>query len=110
MTAMPQAALQAGDSTEAAAPPRAEVISLEPATGKELWRGPVGDVGETVDRARRAWPQWAAQPLANRIETIRRFSNELLKEQDALALLVARETGKPLWEARTEVDSVINKL
>jgi len=26
---------------------------------------------------------------------------------DALADLIARETGKPLWEARTEVEAVI---
>ena len=44
-----------------------EIISHEPATGAVLWRGEVGDVDETVMRARRAWPQWAAQPLATRI-------------------------------------------
>ncbi len=87
-----------------------EIISTEPATGAELWRGKVGDVDATVDCARRAWPAWAAQPLANRIELVRRFSNEVLKEQDAFAELIARETGKPLWEARTEVESVINKV
>ncbi len=63
-----------------------------------------------VDRARRAWPAWAAQPLANRIELVRRFVNETRKEQDKFAELIARETGKPLWEARTEVESVIAKV
>jgi len=87
-----------------------EIISYEPATGAELWRGQVGDVNETVARARRAWPQWAAQPLATRIELMRRFANEVRKEQEAFATLIARETGKPLWEARTEVDSVIAKV
>jgi succinylglutamic semialdehyde dehydrogenase len=70
----------------------------------------VGDVDATVDRARRAWPAWAAAPLATRIELCRRFANEVRKEYDAFAELIARETGKPLWEARTEVDSVINKV
>jgi succinylglutamic semialdehyde dehydrogenase len=87
-----------------------EIISYEPATGAELWRGTIGDVNETVARARRAWPQWAAQPLATRIELMRRFANEVRKEQEAFATLIARETGKPLWEARTEVDSVIAKV
>ena len=86
------------------------IISTEPATGKELWRGKVGDVDATVDRARRAWPAWAAQPLAQRIELVRRFANEVRKDQDKLAELIARETGKPLWEARTEVESVIAKV
>jgi succinylglutamic semialdehyde dehydrogenase len=87
-----------------------EIISYEPATGAELWRGAIGDVNETVARARRAWPQWAAQPLATRIELMRRFANEVRKEQEAFATLIAQETGKPLWEARTEVDSVIAKV
>jgi succinylglutamic semialdehyde dehydrogenase len=87
-----------------------EIISYEPATGTELWRGPVGDVDATVMRARRAWPQWAAQPLATRIELMRRFANEVRKEQDAFAELIARETGKPLWEARGEVESVVAKV
>lgn len=87
-----------------------EIVSYEPATGAELWRGAVGDVDEAVSRARRAWPQWAAQPLANRIELMRRFVNEVRKEQDKFAELIARETGKPLWEARTEVESVMAKV
>ncbi len=87
-----------------------EIISYEPATGAELWRGKVGDVDDTVARARRAWPQWAAQPLATRIELLRRFVNEVRKEQDRFAELIARETGKPLWEARTEVESVMAKV
>ena len=86
------------------------IISTEPATGEELWRGNVGDAGATVDRARRAWPAWAAQPLATRIELARRFANEVRKEHDNFAALIARETGKPLWEARNEVESVVGKV
>lgn len=88
----------------------AEIVSIEPATGNELWRGEIGDVDEIVGRARRAWPVWAAQPLSTRIELVRRFANEVRKEADALATLIARETGKPLWESRTEVESVIAKV
>ena len=87
-----------------------EIISHEPATGAELWCGAIGDVDAVVDRARRAWPAWAAQPLATRIELVRRFANEVRKQSDAFAELIARETGKPLWEARTEVESVIAKV
>jgi succinylglutamic semialdehyde dehydrogenase len=86
------------------------IISFEPATGAELWRGEIGDVDAAVDRARRAWPEWAAQPLATRIELVRRFANEVRKEQEAFAELIARETGKPLWESRTEVEAVIAKV
>jgi succinylglutamic semialdehyde dehydrogenase len=86
------------------------LISIEPATGEEVWRGKPGNVDETVDRARRAWPAWAAQPLAKRIELTRRFANEVRKEAEAFATLISRETGKPLWEARTEVEAVVGKV
>ncbi|MBC7160014.1 MAG: succinylglutamate-semialdehyde dehydrogenase [Porphyrobacter sp.] len=90
--------------------PPSEIVSHDPATGAELWRAPIGDVDQTVARARAAWPLWAARPLANRIELVRRFATQVRREQDALATLIARETGKPLWEARTEVESVIAKV
>lgn len=87
-----------------------QLISYEPATGAELWRGNHGNVDEIVARARRAWPTWAAQPLSTRMELVRRFANEVRKEADKLATMIARETGKPLWEARTEVESVVGKV
>lgn len=87
-----------------------EIISCEPATGTEIWRRPTSDVDEVVGRARRAWPAWAAQPLSTRMELMRRFANEVRKEADKLATMIARETGKPMWEARTEVESVVNKV
>ena len=87
-----------------------EIISYEPATGAEIWRGKHGNVDDVVDRARRAWPAWAAQPLANRIELLRRFANEVRKQSEELATMISRETGKPMWEARTEVESVVGKV
>lgn len=86
------------------------IISYEPATGEELWRGAAGDVEGAVARARHAWPGWAAQPLANRIELVRRFANEVRRTAEDFATLIAHETGKPLWEARAEVEGVINKV
>jgi len=86
------------------------IISFEPATGVELWRGMPGNVDEAVAAARKAWPAWAAQPVATRIELVRRFANEVRKANDQFAELISRETGKPFWEARTEVEAVINKV
>ena len=88
----------------------AELVSFEPATGAELWRGVHGDVDAEVAMARTGWAGWASRPLAVRIETLRRFANAVRARADMLADTIARETGKPLWEARTEVDSVIAKV
>lgn len=87
-----------------------ELVSFEPATGDELWRGAIGDVDAEVAAARAGWPQWAARSLAYRLETMRRFANVVRGRAEAFADTIARETGKPLWEARTEVDSVIAKV
>ena len=84
--------------------------SREPATGLVFWEAEASDISFAVEKARHAWPAWASQPLANRIEIMRRFANEVRAAHDDFATLIARETGKPLWEARTEVDSVINKV
>ncbi len=87
-----------------------ELISTQPATGEFLWRGAHGDVDAAVERARLAWPSWGAQPVARRMELMRRFANQVLKGQEEFAELIARETGKPLWEAKTEVEAVIAKV
>lgn len=87
-----------------------EIISTEPATGAILWRRMSDDVDTEVARARESWPAWASQPIAYRIETLRRFANVVRQRADALTDLIARETGKPLWDARTEVEAVIAKV
>lgn len=87
-----------------------EIVSIEPATGRELWRGAVGAVDAAIGTSREALTPWARRPLAQRIEFMRRFANEVRKQADPFAELIARETGKPLWEARTEVEAVIGKV
>ena len=84
--------------------------SIEPATGDILWTGASGDPDTEVSAARGVWPAWAAKPFAVRVETLRRFANLARAQLDPFADLIARETGKPLWEARTEVEAVINKV
>jgi succinylglutamic semialdehyde dehydrogenase len=87
-----------------------ELISHEPATGAVYWRGVKSDVDTEVSIARSAWADWASRSLQVRTESVRRFANALRSKSDALTECIARETGKPLWEARTEVESVINKV
>lgn len=87
-----------------------ELTSTEPATGEILWTGTAGDADAAVANARAAWPKWAALPVTQRIEAVRKYANRVRAHSDELAELISRETGKPLWESRTEVDSVINKV
>ncbi len=86
------------------------LISTEPATGAELWSAPIGDAASEVAAARAAWHAWAAQSVAYRTEALRRFANVVRARETQMADLIARETGKPLWEAVTEVGAVVNKV
>ncbi len=88
----------------------AELISFEPATGVGLWRGPLGDAAAEGAAARMGQPGWAATPLAARIDTLRRFADAVRAAAEPFAELIARETGKPLWEATGEVASVAAKV
>ena len=103
---------QVNDPAEVAArkPAAGELVSTEPATGKEIWSGKLGDAAAEVAAARAAWPEWAAHSHAYRIEAMRRFANVVRKKEVEFAELIARETGKPLWESRTEVGAVVNKV
>jgi succinylglutamic semialdehyde dehydrogenase len=86
-----------------------QLISFEPATGVQIWSGPVGDAAAEVAAARAALPQWAAHSVMYRIERLRRFANVVRSREQEFADLIARETGKPLWEAKTEVGAVITR-
>jgi len=86
------------------------LVSTDPATGAEVWSGPVGDAAAEVAAARAAAGPWAAHSVAYRTEAVRRFANVVRKRESEFATLIARETGKPLWEARTEVAAVITKV
>ena len=87
-----------------------QLISFEPATGAQIWSGPIGDAAAEVAIARAAWPAWAAHSVSYRIEALRRFANVVRAREQDFADLIARETGKPFWEAKTEVGAVINKV
>jgi succinylglutamic semialdehyde dehydrogenase len=86
------------------------LTSTEPATGAEIWSAPIGDAANEVAAARVALGEWAAHSLSYRTEALRRFANVVRKRENDFATLIARETGKPFWEARTEVAAVINKV
>ena len=88
----------------------AELVSTDPCTGEVIWQGATGGVAEAVARARAAAPGWARTPLDQRIAITRAFKAEVDARAEEFARLIARETGKPLWETRTEVASVAAKV
>ena len=87
--------------------------SLNPVSQQVLWMGREADASQVeaaVQAAREAFADWAAAPLGERIAVLERFAAVLTARQDELARTIGEETGKPLWEAATEVASMIGKV
>jgi succinate-semialdehyde dehydrogenase / glutarate-semialdehyde dehydrogenase len=83
------------------------VVTLNPATGERLAEYPTfsdAEVDAALDRAAAAQQEWTALPIDERAVVLRRVASILREEIDDLALLVTREMGKPLAEARAEVE------
>ena len=80
---------------------------LDPADDREVARVPDCGTAETllaIEAAERARPAFAARPLRERTDLLRAISADLARRRDELASLMTAEQGKPLAEARGEVD------
>jgi len=87
--------------------------SFNPSDGTVVWEGVAAgpaEVAAAVGRARQARGDWETRPLAERAGILRRFAEVLGERAEALAERIAREVGKPLWEARTEVAAMTAKV
>jgi len=90
-----------------------EMVTTDPANGKQTWsckESTAQDVDQACAAARAAFEAWALTPLAERIAVCTRFRDLLKQDAEELALLISEEVGKPLWEARTEVTTMANKI
>lgn len=79
-----------------------EIVSYDPATGDEIGRAPLSlpeEVEKAVGRARVAQHAWASLSFRQRARVILKARELMLAERDEIALLISRETGKPVAEA-----------
>jgi len=82
---------------------------VEPATEQvlaELPRAGVEDADAAVARAKAAYPAWRAVDPADRARLLHRLADALTEKQEALAVLEARNAGKPIGDARGEMGMV----
>ena len=84
-----------------------ELSVINPATGKELATVPDVDTAsldDAVDAARKAFPAWRALPLARRKEFLNEALTEIDRHAEELSVLLTAEQGRPLFQARWEID------
>ncbi|MEE2787879.1 MAG: aldehyde dehydrogenase family protein [Myxococcota bacterium] len=68
------------------------------------------EVEEAVRRARQAQPNWAERPISERKAVIQNFKERLIHRLDALALTLCTETGKPISQARGEINATPGRI
>jgi betaine-aldehyde dehydrogenase len=82
---------------------------LEPATEQvlaELPRAGADEADAAVARARAAYPAWRAVSPPDRARLLHRLADALAENREGLALMEARNAGKPIADARGEMDMV----
>lgn len=85
---------------------RGGIDVLDPAIAEPIASVPDVDVDQAIDalgRAHEAGRAWAATTARHRAEVLRRWYDLLVDDAEDIALLITREMGKPLAEARAEV-------
>jgi len=87
--------------------------SINPATGALFWQGCAAskeDIHSAHKAAKQALKHWASLDMKQRSKYTQEFARQVEKRRTKLAHIISEETGKPLWEANTEVSAVIGKI
>jgi succinylglutamic semialdehyde dehydrogenase len=78
----------------------------------KLWEAPVDyrAVDSVIESANVGFKTWKKLASADRNNYLKKYQAEVTKRKDEIAIAIAYETGKPLWEAKTEAASIIAKV
>jgi succinylglutamic semialdehyde dehydrogenase len=90
-----------------------ELRSIDPASGNTVWAGnqaSKAQIDRAVSAAGEAFTRWSVVPIEQRVEHLQRFGALVEAHRDDLARVISLETGKPTWEALTEVASMVGKV
>ncbi len=90
-----------------------ESVRQSPTDGQVVWRGRwsgLDQVETAIQAGCAAFETWSLLSEEERVGYCRTFADVVTTGKEELAALIAMETGKPLWEARTEVATVVAKV
>ncbi|MGV6821136.1 MAG: succinylglutamate-semialdehyde dehydrogenase [Parvularcula sp.] len=86
--------------------------SSAPATDAVFWHGHFADPDQAhraVTAADTAFSDWRRRSVDERMEIIDRYSAIAAERKEDMAALISQETGKALWDARTEAGAIAGK-
>jgi succinylglutamic semialdehyde dehydrogenase len=93
--------------------PDEEWVVPSPANLKDIVIRPVAKFDHAnlaVEAARKAYLPWAHLGVEKRKQHMLRLKEVFLSKAAELSEIIARETGKPLWESKTEAAALANKI
>lgn len=76
----------------------------------ELAEDTLHSVADKMRAARAAQSTWAAVPIATRVDAIRRFREEVVRDTDRLADILTSEVGKPIRQSRNELTGLLGRI
>ncbi|ROV62357.1 succinylglutamate-semialdehyde dehydrogenase [Vibrio ponticus] len=89
------------------------IESTTPYSGEVVWQSrsaTAAQVDEAVSSARRAFLSWKKLSFEQREAVVLRFAELVKANSEQVAEVIAKETGKPLWETRTEAAAMAGKI
>ena len=87
--------------------------STNPANNETLWQGKAateGQVNAAIEAARAAFIPWADKSFDERLAICEKFVELLKESSEEIATAIAQETGRILWETRTEIGAMSGKI
>lgn len=84
-----------------------------PVDNAVIWSGKTASpsqVDAAFSAARNAFGPWWDLSVESRIEIAEAYRDNVKASAEELALLIAKETGKPIWESKTEATAVAAKV
>lgn len=87
--------------------------SLSPYNNEVVWEGvsaTPAQVESAVSAARQAFVSWKKLSFAEREAIVLAFAEQVKEHSEQIAEVIAKETGKPIWETRTEAGAMAGKI
>lgn len=95
-----------GEFTQGSSGARIEVVNpADESIVATVPEGSVEDAHRALEAAKKAQPDWAAVPAIERGTMVRKLADAVLAQTDRLAEIVVKEQGKPLDQARGEIEA-----
>ncbi|MEM7645437.1 MAG: succinylglutamate-semialdehyde dehydrogenase [Pseudomonadota bacterium] len=67
-------------------------------------------VDDAVESAQKAFLEWSQWKMQDRMDALIKVRDLIGQKQEQFAEVIARETGKPLWETTTEAKALVGKF